>query len=199
MGNETRERILAFVQERIVAGFPPTLREIQAEFGFRSVASARQHIDILVKEGRLARLENTTRGYRLPGAEEPQRPVHRVPVLGAVQAGDFQPAVEDIETYVWVEGRYSPGEVFGLRVRGLSMRDAHILPGDIVIVQRQKQAEPGQIVVALVDDEATVKFFRRRGPRVELHPANSAFPILKPDPERLAILGRVVEVRRSIA
>ena len=193
------DRVFEFVRDRILAGAPPSVREVQQHFRYGSVATAQQHLDTLVRKGRLVRLGNTDRGYRLPDAPTLDTLAVRVPLLGRVQAGAFQPAVEDLDGYIWVESRRGAAELFALRVHGESMRDAGIFPDDVVLVRRQAQAEPGQIVVALVDDEATVKTFRRKGSRIELHPANPAFPVLKPDPERLSIIGRVVEVRRQLA
>jgi len=83
-------------------------------------------------------------------------------------------------------------------VHGESMRDAGILPGDIVIVRRQPSADDGAIVVALVDEEATIKRLRRRGDRVELHPENPDYAVMRPDPAELQVLGRVIEVRRYL-
>lgn len=187
-----RQRILAFVRERLLAGEPPTVREVQAAFGFRSIASAREQLERLVAAGELLREPGRARGLRLPG--NPRGVA--VPVLGRVQAGAFSYAAEDIEGHVWTSLRYPARDLFALRVRGESMTGAGLLSGDLVIVRRQPDAEDGQIVVAQVDDEATVKTLRKRRGRVELHPAHPDFPVLRPDAERLAILGRVVEARR---
>lgn len=207
MASNTRERIFLFVKDRILAGVPPTVREVQKALGFKSTATAREHLDRLVADGRLVRESGLSRGFRLPTASAGVGHALQIPVLGRVQAGEWNLAVEDIAGYVWVPDRYAgrtrrtetPDErLFALRVRGESMTGKGILPDDLVIVRRQPDAESGQIVVALVDDEATVKTFRRRGRRIELHPANPAFDILRPDPEQLVILGRVVEVRREM-
>jgi repressor LexA len=191
-----RQRILAFVRERLLAGVPPTVREVQAAFGFSSLASAREHLEKLVAAGELLRAPGLARGLRLPEESQLTRAM-AVPLLGRVQAGAFSYATEDVEGHVWTSLRYPAEELFALRVNGESMTGAGLLPGDVVVVLRQPDAEDGQIVVALLDDEATVKTLRRRRRRVELHPANPAFPVLRPDPERLTILGRVVEARRS--
>lgn len=188
-----RQRILAFVRERLWAGEPPTVREVQAAFGFRSIASAREQLERLVEAGELVRASGRARGLRLP--DQPRGAV--VPVLGRVQAGAFSYAAEDVEAHLWTSLRYPARELFALRVRGESMVGAGLLPGDLVVVRRQPDADDGQMVVALVDDEATVKTLRRRRGRIELHPANPAFPVLRPEAERLTILGRVVEARRS--
>lgn len=189
----TRERVYRFVREQLAAGRPPTIREVQAAVGLKAVESARAHLEGLVSEGRLLKEQGRSRGYRLPGASRPRPPV-QVPLLGRVQAGALTTAVEDPEGYVPVVGR--DGELFALRVRGESMSGAGILPGDLVIVRRQSTAEPGDVVVALVGDEATVKRLRFRQGRPELHAENPAFPTLVPEPEALTLLGKVVEVRR---
>lgn len=199
MAQDTRTRIHAFVRERILAGMPPTVREVQAHLGFKNVKSAQEQLERLVRDGLLARDEGRSRGLRLPGEAALPGATVQVPILGRVQAGAFQPALEDVEGYLAVRSRVAPENLFALRVQGESMSGAHILPGDVVIVRRQPSAEDGHVVVALVDDEATVKFFHRRGSRVELRPAHPAFPVLRPDPERLSILGRVIEVRRTLA
>jgi repressor LexA len=192
---ETRERVYRFTRQRILGGRPPTVREVMDRFGFRSVQTAREHLERLVLEGRLAKEARSARGYRLPG---PELPTTLVPVLGRVPAGPLTTAVEDLEGYVPAEGRGEQDERFGLYVRGDSMRDLGILAGDLVIVRRQETARSGEVVVALVGDEATVKVLRRAGRKVELHPANPAHRVIAPDPRELRILGKVVEVRRYL-
>ena len=102
--------------------------------------------------------------------------------------------MEDIEGYIPVES--DDGELFALRVQGQSMTGAGILPGDVVVVRHQEEARSGDIVVALVDDEATVKRLRRKGRRIELHPENPDFDPIAPDPAQVSILGKIIEVRR---
>jgi repressor LexA len=189
---QTRESIFRFVRDRILAGVPPTVREVQGAFGFRAVQSARAHLEALVAEGRLAKEGGKARGYRLPATDPPPA---WVPLVGRVQAGALTAALEEPEGYVVARGR--PGaELFALRVRGDSMVGAAILAGDVVVVRRQPRAEEGEIVVALVEDEATVKRLRVRGGHVELHAENPAFPPIVP--EGVEILGKVVEVRRQL-
>jgi len=189
---ETRERVLAFVRERLVAGAPPTVREVQAAFGFRSVGTAREHLDALVADGRLAKGEGKHRGVRLPGRFPPRSAL--VPLLGVVQAGALTEAIQEATDHVVVETRLAAGELFALRVRGDSMAP-EILAGDVIVVRRQARAENGEIVVAMVGDEATVKRLRLVRGRAELHATNPAFaPIV---PETLVVLGRVIELRRA--
>jgi repressor LexA len=191
---QTRERVFRLVRERILAGLPPTVREVQQAFRFRAVQTAREHLEGLVAEGRLAKEKGKSRGYRLPDAAGP--PTRLVPLLGRVQAGALSTAIEDLEGYLPIQSTRSSEELFGLRVRGESMSGVGILPGDVVIVRRQPEARSGEIVVALVGDEATVKRLRMRGRRVELHPENPDFDVIVPD--TLTLLGKVVEVRRYL-
>ncbi|MEY6431846.1 transcriptional repressor LexA [Thioalkalicoccus limnaeus] len=207
---QTRERILEFMRQRLSSGQPPTVRDVQRAFGFRSVQSARSHLEALVTSGHLAKLPGQARGYRLtnqPVRAPDQGPspsstnrLHWIPILGRVTAGGLALAVEDLEGHLPVPAdRFRTAtELFALRVRGDSMRDAGILAGDIVLVRRQDNADEGTIVVALVDEEATVKRLRYRADRIELHPANPDYPVLVPDPKTLRILGRVVEIRRYL-
>ncbi len=189
---QTREKVFRFVRERILAGLPPTVREVQEAFGFQSVQTAREHLDGLVSAGRLHKEAGRSRGFRLPfGAGSAL-----VPLLGQVQAGALTTAIENPEGYLPVALPAAGSELFALRVRGESMIGAGILPGDVVIVRRQPTANHGEIVVAMEGDEATVKRLRLRLGRVELHPENPAFPVLVPDPRALVILGKVIEVRR---
>jgi repressor LexA len=192
---ETRERLFRHVRDRLRAGSPPTVREVQRAFGFRSVQTAREHLEALVVEGRLAKAEGVARGYRLPS---PEPPAALVPLVGRVPAGPLDAAIEDCEDWLPVQTRLDPSELFGLRVRGESMTGAGILDGDVVIVRRQAQARTGDIVVALVGDEATVKRLRLRGRRVELHPENPAYAPIVPEPSEVRLLGRVIEVRRVL-
>lgn len=191
---ETREKILDFVRERILAGRPPTVREVQAAFGFSAVETARRHLENLIAEGRLGRETGRARGYRLPAAQG----LVRVPILGRVQAGALTTAVEEPEGYVAVSSRPGQGELFALRVRGESMTGAGILPGDIAVVRRQSAADSGDIAVALVGDEATVKRVRLHQGRLELHAENPAFPPIAPRPGEALILGKVIEIRRYL-
>jgi repressor LexA len=188
--------VLRFVSERLLAGLPPTVREVQQAFGFRSVQTAREHLEALVAERRLTKERGKSRGLRLPDGGYP--PPVLVPLLGRVQAGALTTASQDIEGHVPVRSRRSAMDLFALRVRGASMSGAGILDGDVVIVRRQPTAASGDIVVALVGDEATVKRLRLRGERAELHPENPAFETIMPAAHELILLGKVVEVRRFL-
>ncbi|MGH9382364.1 MAG: transcriptional repressor LexA [Thermoanaerobaculia bacterium] len=192
---ETRERIWRHVRDQLLAGRPPTVREVQRHFRFRSVESARAHLEALVAEGRLTKEEGKARGYRLPG---PAAPKVLVPLLGRVAAGGLQEAIEDPQGYLPIESRRPADELLALNVEGESMVGAGILPGDVVIVRRQPTAEPGEIVVALVDGEATVKRLVRRREQWVLMPENPAYTPIVPPQRDLRIIGKVIEVRRYL-
>ena len=118
---ETREKVFAFVRDRLLAGQPPTVREVQEALGFRAVRTAQQHLERLVEEGRLVAGRHRARGYRLPGSSEGARTV-LAPVLGRVPAGALDAAVEDPDGYLPVDARgAAAGDLFALRVRGESM------------------------------------------------------------------------------
>lgn len=193
---QTRERIYRFVRDRLLAGNPPTIREVQNAFGFKAVESARAHLTSLVTEGRLLKTDGKARGYRLP--DSPSEPPVQVPLLGSVPAGPLNLAVEEIESYLPVRAKFRGMELFALRIDGDSMRDAGILNGDVVIVQKQETANAGDIVVALVGEEATVKTLYMEGKRVELRPQNPEYAPIVPDPSELRLLGKVLEVRRHL-
>jgi repressor LexA len=186
---DTRQRALAFVRARVLAGAPPTVREVQQHLGLRAVESARRHLEALVASGDLVKDAGLARGYRLPAGRAPvARPV---PIVGRVQAGRLTEAIETADGYLAVDGRAADEELFALTVRGESMTGAGILPGDVVVVRRQERAADGAIVVALVGGEATVKRLRLRRRRVELHAENPAFePIVPGKDSDVRILGR---------
>lgn len=192
---QTRERVFRWVRERLLSGEAPSVREVQEAFGFRSPMTAREHLEALVAGGRLHKEPALARAYRLPGKG---RPAVQVPLLGRVPAGPLEEAIEEVEDHLPVEGTVDPDRLFALRVNGDSMVGAGILDGDVVIVRRQDRASSGDIVVAKVGDEATVKRLRLRGRRMELHAENPAYPPIVPAPESMAILGKVVEVRRRL-
>lgn len=198
---KTRERVLEFVRQAIEQGGSPTVREVQEALGFSAVESARKHLENLVREGALLKETGRARGYRLPSDQ--QSAMLFVPLVGRVQAGALQAAIEHHDGHIPIEARRplpnKSSKLFALRVRGESMVNAGILEGDIVIVRKQPHAESGDIVVAMVRGDATVKRLQLFRDRVELWPENPAFePIVVRPPEDAEILGKVVEVRRYL-
>jgi len=200
-----QKAILDFIRgETSRRGFPPTIREIGARFGLRSTGSVRDHLRALERKGYIDRRRHLSRGIVLRAAARatrPPRPRQVIPLLGEIAAGSPKLAVQDPEEVLGLDpALFGSGELFALRVEGDSMRDAGIYHGDHAIVRRQSSAENGDIVVALLDDEATVKRFFREARRVRLQPENPAMePIyLKPSEVELRLLGKVVGVLRRL-
>lgn len=180
------------------AGFPPTRAEIARGLGFRSANAAEEHIKALARKGTIELLPGASRGIRLAslGAE----PARGLPVVGRVAAGSPILAEENIEKRYRVDpGLFQPRADYLLRVVGDSMKDAGILDGDLLAVHRASEAFNGQIVVARLRDEVTVKRFRREGRRVLLTPENPDFAPIAVDLGRaeLSIEGIGVGVLRS--
>jgi repressor LexA len=193
---DRQREILGFIEKALVReGFPPTIAEIAQAFSVQS-NSIRGHLQALARKGVIELVPGASRGIRLlkPSSEA------ALPLVGRVAAGRPILAEEHIEGYC----RLGP-ELFQhradylLRVQGMSMRDAGILDGDLLAVQQTPQARSGQIVVARLHDEATVKRLRLAGGKALLEPANPDFAVIEVDPERepLVIEGVVVGVIRT--
>lgn len=196
MGELTKKQkaVLAFLQQRAQDGLPPTVREICTAAGIKSTSTVHAYLKTLEDEGYISRQSGLNRAIRVKGAEKAAPPAGRVPLLGRVTAGMPILAVEDVEDYVPYTGHYDVKELFALRVSGTSMLNAGILDRDVVIVRRTETAENGDIVVALVGEEATVKRFFKEDGHFRLQPENDVFePIIVPE---VAILGKVVSLVR---
>lgn len=189
-----QEEILNLIRERIeTTGLPPTRAEIAERFGFSSPNAAEQHLKGLAKKGVLDLVPGTSRGIRLRGGGG-------LPLVGQVAAGRPLLAQENIERHLQLDAAmFAPRADYLLKVRGMSMRDAGILDGDLLAVHRQPEARTGQIVVARLGDEVTVKRFRKRGHTVQLLPENPDFQPIEVDlaREELVIEGIAVGVIRS--
>lgn len=181
-------------------GYPPTVRELAAALGISGPKGAKQFLDALTAKGYIRREPENARAIRVVEQEGGGRPAG-IPVVGRVAAGRPVTAVEDIEGYVSFSGARGTGDLFFLKVRGDSMIGAHIAPGDLVLVRPQQTAENGDIVVALIDNEATVKRYRRDADGVTLFPENPAMePIVfvGEAAEFLTVVGKVVGVVRDL-
>lgn len=189
----TQQRILRYIQRTLgQRGIAPSVREIGSAVGLSSTSSVQHNLDKLEKMGYIERDPYRKRTIRLSGRSAP---VAHVPLLGTVTAGTPILATQDIEEYIPVFGTHPDEELFALHVCGDSMINAHIESGDIVVVERTPVAENGQIVVALIEDEATVKRFYKEDGHFRLQPENDAFaPIIV---QELTILGRVKFVIRQ--
>lgn len=186
---EVLEFITRQVRER---GLAPSVREVAYSLGLRSPATAQRHIWALVEKGYLRRIPGRMRGLELARAR-PEEVVH-LPLVGRVAAGRGAVAEEVIEDFLPVPRHLGWGDgCFILRVRGDSMTGAGIVDGDLVVVRRQDTARPGDLVVALVGEEATVKRLRAENGTLYLQPENPAYPPIR---EEFVVIGRVVGLLR---
>jgi len=202
-----QREVLDFVRACVLKhGAPPTVREIAEHLGVTPRA-AFDHLQALQRKGALRRREGAGRTARgLTPTEIPARPSRAIPIMGRVAAGSGALAVENREGELVIAPESLPArpdELFALRVRGESMIDAHICPGDLVLVRRQATAESNDVVVAMLegdgDAEATVKRYLRAGDRIVLkaeHPTMAPI-VVDPARHRLSILGKVVGLLRG--
>jgi len=172
-----QQQVLALIRDHIAAhGLPPTRAEIAQSLGFRSPNAAESHLRALARKGVIELLSGSSRGIRLV------EPSAGLPVVGRVAAGQPILAEQHVETHYRLDpALFRPRADYLLRVRGMSMREAGILDGDLLAVHRTPEASNGQIVVARLDDEVTVKRFRRHGHRVSLLPENPDFAPIEID------------------
>ena len=191
--------ILALIQATIRrTGMPPTRAEIAETLGFRSANAAEEHLRALARKGFIELLPGASRGIRVVGQDFED--TLRLPVVGRVAAGQPLLALEHIEDHHAVDPDvFKPRADYLLRVQGLSMRDVGILDGDLLAVHATREARNGQIVVARVDDEVTVKRFSKRGARVQLLAENPDFKPLEVNlhHQELVIEGLGVGVLRT--
>lgn len=191
--SENERQVYDFIRKRIDEGYPPTVREICSQLGFRSTSTAHRYIASLTRKGLIEKGDKQNRAIRLAG----QSGV-RIPLVGVVTAGTPITAIEDITDYISFQPpKNYPGELFALKVTGESMINAAILDGDIVIVEKTPYAENGEIVVAMVDNsDATVKRFFKEDGHFRLQPENDTMqPIIVDD---VKIIGKVIAVMRYL-
>jgi repressor LexA len=200
---ERQNEILRLVRELTeVSGYPPTRAEIAERMGFRSVNAAEQHLRALEKKGAIEISSGASRGIRVLDGRAGSRlgRLLELPVIGRVAAGSPLLAEEHVQGRYQVDPNlFTPRADYLLRVRGMSMRDAGILEGDLLAVHRTQEARTGQIVVARLADEVTVKRYRRRGHAVQLEAENPEFAPIEVDLRRdaLTIEGVAVGVIRN--
>lgn len=190
--NEKQAKVYECLMHKIADGLPPTVREICADTGIKSTSTVHGILDTLEEYGYISRDRKSSRSIKIEGTS----PAVQVPVLGRVTAGQPILAVQQIEDYIpYPASSVKDGSLFALNVSGYSMRDAGILDGDIVVADRSAAWREGDIIIALIEDEATVKRLAFENGRPLLMPENPDFsPIY---PESLVILGRVVGSYRS--
>ena len=199
---ERQAEILRLVRELTeVSGYPPTRAEIATRMGFRSVNAAEQHLRALEKKGAIEISSGASRGIRVrDGRQSGRSKLLELPVVGRVAAGSPMLAEEHVQGRYQVDPNlFTPRADYLLRVRGMSMRDAGILEGDLLAVHRTQEVRTGQIVVARLADEVTVKRYRRRGHAVQLEAENPEFAPIEVDLRRdpFAIEGVAVGVIRN--
>jgi repressor LexA len=202
-----QEQILNLIKEAIDnTGFPPTRAEIAKELGFKSANAAEEHLQALARKGAIEIVSGTSRGIRLIGNSVPE-PVPVIPpallmslpLVGRVAAGSPILAQEHVEANYNVDpAMFSARPDFLLKVRGWSMRDAGIMDGDFLAVKKVDSAKNGQIVVARLGDDVTVKRYRKTGELIELLPENPDFKVIRVEPEDEFVLeGLALGLMRS--
>ncbi len=202
-----QEQILNLIRDAIDnTGFPPTRAEIANELGFKSANAAEEHLQALARKGAIEISPGTSRGIRLIGASveaiplPPPSLMMSLPLVGRVAAGSPILAQEHVEaTYSVDPSMFASRPDFLLKVRGWSMRDAGIMDGDLLAVKKVDTAKNGQIVVARIGEDVTVKRYKKTGGVIELLPENPDFKVIRVDPEvdEFALEGLAVGLMRS--
>ena len=210
-----QQQILKLIQNAVTrTGAPPTRAEIAGELGFKSANAAEEHLQALARKGVIELVSGTSRGIRLKGdalrsmnesrLKQLSMPLPgfaqlTLPLIGRVAAGSPILAQEHVDQTYYVESSlFQQRPDYLLKVRGMSMRDAGIMDGDLLAVKTSKEAKNGQIVIARLGDEVTVKRFKRNKNQVELHPENSDYqPILVGPDEPFVIEGLAVGLIRN--
>ncbi|MCG2677953.1 transcriptional repressor LexA [bacterium] len=191
-----QEKLLDLIKKNIERfGYPPTIREMAKGMGCSSTKGVRDHLKALERKGYLEREPSASRGVRLLDSALRPKDMQLVPLLGRVPAGEPIEAIEDMEKLIQLDKRLRlPDRTFALKVEGNSMVEADIRDGDYVLVRPQPAAENGEIVVALIGEEGTIKKFYKRNDKVELRPANPKMkPIFCKD---VRIVGKIVGMMR---
>jgi repressor LexA len=200
---DRQNEILKLIRELTeVSGYPPTRAEIAERMGFRSVNAAEQHLRALEKKGAIDIAAGSSRGIRVKDGRPAGKGgrLMELPVVGRVAAGSPMLAQEHLQGSYQVDpNMFTPRADYLLRVRGMSMRDAGILEGDLLAVHKTQEARTGQVIVARLADEVTVKRLRRRGHAVQLLPENPEFEPIEVDLRRdaMTIEGIAVGVIRN--
>jgi len=194
---ERQKSILRGIHEIYQAtGAAPTVRELGQRVGLSSSCTVQRHLDALERKGYIRRNRTKARSVEIIRSPDPamvRRRAVSVPLVGQVAAGQPMLAEENIEeVYALPADLVGGGETFMLRVKGDSMIEDGLFDGDFVVVRRQSAAEDGDVVVALLGDEATVKRFYRDNGRIRLQPSNSAMQPIHVGPDEVAIIGKVI-------
>jgi repressor LexA len=177
-----QEEVLKLIKTTMIdTGMPPTRAEIARELGFKSANAAEEHLKALAKKNVIEILPGTSRGIRLTGPIEDE-PEQGIPLIGRVAAGQPILAQEHVDSHYKVDpAMFHPGADFLLRVNGMSMNKIGIMDGDLLAVHKTNNVRNGQIVVARIDEDVTVKRFEKKGPLVILHAENDEFSPIEVD------------------
>jgi repressor LexA len=191
--SDKQREILEYIKQEILnKGYPPTVRELCSAVHLKSTSSIHSHLEALEKNGYIRRDPTKPRAIEIidDNFNLTRREVVNVPLVGTVAAGQPLLAIQNIDNYFPIPSEYMPNqETFMLRVKGESMINAGILDGDMVLVRKQPTASNGSMVVALVDDSATVKTFYRENGYIRLQPENDTMdPIIVPDCQILGVV-----------
>jgi repressor LexA len=199
----TQQRVFDFLKDFFQdKGFPPTLREIAFHFGLRGPKGPQKTLNILERKGYIRKVPGGSRAIEIlsyPPIRLTQ--ILPIPIVGRVRAGEPILAIENIEGYINLDRNLvSSGNVFLLRVQGDSMIDAHIQDGDFALVKPQPNAENGEIVVALIEDEATIKRIFKKRDLIRLEPANPKMEpiVVKRGEKKVTIVGKVIGIFRKL-
>jgi len=180
-------------------GFPPTLREMASHFGLKGPRGPQKTLNILERKGYIRKIPGESRAIEILGFSSSN--IISIPIVGRVRAGDPILAIENIEGYFNLDRSFaSSKDVFLLRVQGDSMIDAHIQDGDFALVKPQSNAENGEIVVALIEDEATIKRIFTERDLIRLEPANPHMEpiVIKKGEKKVSLVGKVVGIFRKL-
>jgi repressor LexA len=193
-----QKQVLEFITDYVARNeYPPTFRDIARHLGISGNAAVLGHLEQLERKGYIRREPGSSRGIIVNRPK--QREVVAVPIVGTVRAGMPETAYEDIEGYYPLERMQLKGGAFFLRVRGDSMVNDAIVEGDLALIRPQETAKNGDIVVAMIDGEATLKRFYRERDRIRLQPRNPNMdPIIIPAGEQVVIVGKVIRIVRDI-
>ena len=199
---EEQNRVLSFIiQQQRDTGAPPTVREICFAMGYSSVNNARQHLRLIEQKGYVRLVKGRARGIEVLIDQPRQRGSNEieVPLIGAVAAGKPITAIENLEGHITLDRNLFRGEgLFTLRIKGESMKDIGVLDGDIVIVQQQSTADNGEVVVAIIEGEATLKRYIKKDTEVILRAENPEYEDLVISSDRdIWIAGKMVGMMRK--
>ncbi len=191
------KRVLEFISQTIEQeGYAPSVRDICAALGFKSTSTVHMYLERLEAKGYIQKASGKSRTIRVDSQDSKAGKHYKVPLIGQVAAGVPILTVESFDGYIdySTDKHYDANSLYALRVKGDSMIEAGILSGDIVVIEKRDYAENGEIVVAMIDDEATVKRFFKENGSYRLQPENSSMQPIYTD--TVSILGKVVALMR---